>query len=62
MGWGGAQQSDENPTILAQEVRRSAAAFLSMLQVLGQDWAFLVTDVTEGAAGNNERLAFVFDS
>jgi hypothetical protein len=44
-----------------QEVRRSAQAFLAMMTVLGPDWAYLVTDVTDGRAGNNERLAFVFD-
>jgi exonuclease III len=48
--------------IAIQEVRRSAAAFIAMLEVLGPEWAFLVTDVTEGAAGNNERLTFVYDT
>jgi endonuclease/exonuclease/phosphatase family metal-dependent hydrolase len=47
--------------IAVQEIRRSAQAFLAMLQVLGEGWAFLVTDVTRGRQGNNERLAFVFD-
>ena len=44
-----------------QEVRRSAQAFLAVMAALGPGWAYLVTDVTAGAAGNNERLAFVFD-
>jgi hypothetical protein len=48
--------------VAIQEVRRSANAFLAMMQALGEGWAFLVTDVTEGDAGNNERLAFVFDA
>ena len=48
--------------VAIQEVRQSAAAFLAMLEALGRDWAFLVTDVTGGGAGNNERLAFVFDT
>src|SRR5215211_209023 len=48
--------------IAIQEVRRGAAAFLAMVEALGDDWAFMVTDVTEGDAGNNERLAFVFDT
>jgi hypothetical protein len=39
-----------------QEVRQSAQAFLLMMQALGKDWAFLVTDVTRGKAGSNERL------
>ena len=48
--------------VAIQEVRRSAAGFLAMLDALGPDWAFLVTDVTEGDAGNDERLAFVYDT
>ena len=47
--------------IAVQEVRRSAEAFLAMMQALGEGWAYLLTDVTAGAEGNNERLAFVFD-
>ncbi|MCW2571893.1 MAG: hypothetical protein JWO88_1951 [Frankiales bacterium] len=48
--------------IAIQEVRQSAQAFLAVLSLLGPDWAYLVTDVTKGKAGNNERLAFVFDT
>jgi endonuclease/exonuclease/phosphatase family metal-dependent hydrolase len=48
--------------VAIQEVRQSAQAFLAMMQLLGPDWGYLVTDVTQGKAGNNERLAFVFDS
>jgi hypothetical protein len=48
--------------IAIQEVRGSAQAFQTMMAALGPGWAFLVTDVTQGAGGNNERLAFVFDA
>jgi endonuclease/exonuclease/phosphatase family metal-dependent hydrolase len=48
--------------VAVQEVRRSAQAFLQMLRHLGRDWTFLVTDVTDGRAGNSERLAFVYDA
>lgn len=47
--------------VAVQEVGSSADAFLATMQALGEGWAFLVTDVTLGDAGNNERLAFVFD-
>ena len=33
-----------------------------MVEALGPGCAYLVTDVTEGEAGNNKRLAFVFDT
>src|SRR3954453_9736341 len=48
--------------VAIQELRRSATAFLTMLERLGPDWAFLTSDVTEGDLGNNERLAFVYDT
>jgi endonuclease/exonuclease/phosphatase family metal-dependent hydrolase len=47
--------------VAVQEVRRSAEAFLAMMRVLGEGWAFVVTDITHGDEGNNERLAFVID-
>jgi hypothetical protein len=47
--------------VAVQEVGTSAEAFLAALQALGSGWAFLLTDVTLGNAGNQERLAFVFD-
>jgi hypothetical protein len=48
--------------VAIQEVRRSAQAFHAMMRDLGDQWAFLATDVTEGRAGNSERLAFVYDT
>src|SRR5690349_19079604 len=48
--------------IAIQELRRAATGFLAMLERLGPDWAFLTSDVTEGDPGNNERLAFVYDT
>jgi endonuclease/exonuclease/phosphatase family metal-dependent hydrolase len=33
-----------------------------MLKVLGDDWGFILTDVTQGPTGNDERLAFLFDT
>jgi endonuclease/exonuclease/phosphatase family metal-dependent hydrolase len=47
--------------VAVQEVRASGRALLAIMQLLGRDWAFFVTDVTRGRQGNNERLAFVFD-
>ena len=31
------------------------------MKFLGDGWAFLMTDVTKGKDGNNERMAFIFD-
>jgi endonuclease/exonuclease/phosphatase family metal-dependent hydrolase len=32
------------------------------MHALGPHWAFILTDVVRGSAGNSERLAFVFDT
>jgi hypothetical protein len=47
--------------VAVQEVGSTAEGLLAALTALGEGWAFLVTDVTLGEAGNHERLAFVFD-
>lgn len=48
--------------VAVQEVRGNLRALRHLMKVLGEDWAFILTDVTEGKAGNNERLAFLFDT
>jgi endonuclease/exonuclease/phosphatase family metal-dependent hydrolase len=48
--------------VAVQEVRGNIRALRYLLKVLGDDWGFLLTDVTKGPAGNDERLAFLFDS
>ncbi len=45
-----------------QESRGNLKALRTVMQVLGQDWGFILTDVTEGSVGNGERLAFVYDT
>lgn len=44
-----------------QETQRDLAALRALIRVLGPDWAFIVSDVTEGDPGHNERLCFVYD-
>lgn len=48
--------------VAVQEVRGNLRALRYMLKALGDDWAFILTDVTKGAQGNDERLAFPFDT
>ena len=48
--------------IAIQEVRRDTTALRFLLGELGKDWRFITSDVTEGDAGNDERLTFVYDS
>ena len=48
--------------VALQEVRGDLRALRHLLKRLGEHWAFLLTDVTKGPAGNNERLAFLYDT
>ena len=48
--------------VAIQEVTGDLRALRDMMSFLGPNWAFLMTDITLGAAGNDERMAFVFDS
>ncbi len=47
--------------IAIQELKGNLRALRDMMNYLGEDWGFLMTDVTGGRKGNNERLAFLFD-
>ncbi len=47
--------------VAIQEVVGNLRALRDMMRFLGDDWAFLMTDITLGGAGNNERMAYVFD-
>lgn len=47
--------------VAIQEVKGNIRALRQMMKGLGPDWGFILTDVTRGQPGNDERLAFVFD-
>jgi len=48
--------------VAIQELKGDLMALRTLMKTLGPNWSFLMTDVTEGAAGNSERLCFIFDS
>jgi endonuclease/exonuclease/phosphatase family metal-dependent hydrolase len=48
--------------VAVQEVRRDTRALHFLLDQLGPSWRVITSDVTEGDAGNGERLTFVFDA
>ena len=47
--------------VAIQEVGAHLGALNKLRARLGRTWKFVVSDVTEGSAGNQERLAFLFD-
>jgi len=48
--------------IALQEVGGDLRALRYAIKVLGPNWSFLMTDVAAGKGGNNERMAFLFDT
>ncbi len=48
--------------VAVQEAKDNLKALRHMLKVLGPNWGLSLTDVTEGAPGNGERMAFLFDT
>jgi endonuclease/exonuclease/phosphatase family metal-dependent hydrolase len=48
--------------VAIQEIRDDVAPFRRVMELLGPWWKFLVTDITVGRQGNQERIGFVYDS
>jgi endonuclease/exonuclease/phosphatase family metal-dependent hydrolase len=48
--------------IAIQEARDNLKALRHLIHALGPNWGLSLTDVTEGASGNGERMAFLFDT
>jgi len=48
--------------VAVQEVRGNLRALRHALKLLGPNWGLILTDVTAGPQGNDERLAFVYDT
>lgn len=48
--------------IALQEVKANIKGLRDTLKVLGNDWSLILTDVNRGAAGNDERMAYIFDT
>ncbi len=48
--------------VAVQEVRDNLDALDQLMDILGEWWKYLVSDVTLGDQGNNERHAFIYDT
>lgn len=53
---------DRFDLVAVQEVRDDLTVLNKLLRLLGGWWKVLLTDVTEGTAGNRERMAYLYDS
>jgi endonuclease/exonuclease/phosphatase family metal-dependent hydrolase len=53
---------DRFDLVAVQEVRRDLRALRRLCEILGGYWDYIVSDVTEGTSGNDERMAFLYDS
>ena len=47
--------------IAVQEVNRNLKPLRDLMDRLGPDWDYIVTDTAEGTGGNEERLAFLYN-
>lgn len=47
--------------IAVQEVNEDLKALYRVMSILGRNWDFITTDVTEGSSGNKERMVFLYD-
>lgn len=48
--------------VAVQEVNRDLRALQRVMAILGREWDYIATDTTDGAGGNNERMAFVYNT
>jgi hypothetical protein len=48
--------------VALQEVNRDLSALETLMGILGREWDYIATDTTEGSGGNDERMAFVYNT
>jgi len=48
--------------VALQEVKGNIKSLRHMMKILGQNWSLILTDATRGDRGNDERMAFLFDT
>ncbi|MHC4471925.1 MAG: endonuclease/exonuclease/phosphatase family protein [Planctomycetota bacterium] len=48
--------------VVVQEIKTSLKDLKILMKLLGDDWRYLVNDITDGVDGNNERSGYLYDS
>lgn len=47
--------------IAVQEIKSQLDDLFKVLKILGSNWSYIITDITEGDDGNRERFAYIYD-
>ena len=47
--------------IAIQEIKGNLKSLRDLMKIMGEHWAFIITDVNRGCAGNDERMGYIFD-
>lgn len=53
---------DRFDLIAVQEVHKDLTGLNRLMRILGGNWKFIFSDTTKGRKGNDERMAFLYDS
>lgn len=48
--------------VALQEIRADLHEFQNLMHLLGPSWSYIATDVTDGSAGNQERMVFLYNN
>jgi hypothetical protein len=47
--------------VAVQEICDDLRPLKNVMRLLGSDYEYILTDITEGRGGNDERLGFIYD-
>lgn len=48
--------------VVVQELKRGLEDLYKLMELLGDDWSYLINDITEGDSGNSERGAYLYNN
>ncbi len=48
--------------VAIQEIKTSLDDLNIIMRILGSDWSYIITDITEGTQGNKERFGFIYNT
>ncbi len=48
--------------IAVQELKKGLEDLKIIMKLLGSNWKYIINDITEGNAGNDERFAYIYDT